>query len=710
MIDRINSLFNIFDVGDLRFFILVAKKNIKNLIILATIVSSLVYIVSANQEKQYLSKATIVISPEEKNIVNIEEVYSIEAQSNRINNQIAILKSDEVQEYIVKDKKSSMQFKDLYSKNEQNFFQRIFTKKHVIDDKYLKQILTNNFSVKNLPRSDVLQLSFISNNPKISQLALISIIDSYKRYEVDTKIEITNYANQKISERLKDLVAQMDIAQKKLSNYKRENNLVDTGNVKELKIKEIQSISSRIVEAKKNYQEQQNDLLSIKVADGDVDALLAIEDLRSRDEISAIKSSLNANESNIQSLSLIYTDKHPKIVQANELNENLKIQLKDILDENIQQKAFELSNLDNFIKLSDEELQKATDELRVIEEKEAGMLKFSREVESSRKLYESFLQRVKETNEAQNLQVSKLKVIETPNLPSIHFSPKPLNNLILSFAISFLGVYGLLYYREMNSSVIKSPEAIDSLNIPQIGVLPRVEKLKRGFHILQMFVEDGASNFAESIRSSRAIIESKFQKNKSYMITSSNPSEGKTTFAFNLALSLEKTNKVLFIEADIRRPSVLNGFYQFDKEILGLGEIITASAQFNEAIFKVPGTNLDIITSGEKRFDMSDIVNKEQIKKFFDLLKMEYDYVIIDSPPVQPVSDTLILSQAADYNLFVIRSDETRTVTFMSSIKKIQNVGSKINGIIVNDLDTSKDSYYSYYYNYSPSYYNYTKG
>ncbi len=710
MIDRINSLVNIFDVGDLRFFILVAKKNVKNLVILALIVSSLVYLVSANQEKQYLSKATIVISPEEKNIVNIEEVYSIEAQSNRINNQIAILKSDEVQEYIVKDKKNSMQFRDLYSKNEQNFFQRIFTKKNIIDEKYLKNILTNNFSVKNLPRSDVLQLSFVSNNPKISQLALVSIIDSYKRYEVDTKIEITNYANQKISERLKDLVAQMDIAQKKLSNYKRENNLVDTGNVKELKIKEIQSISSRIVEAKKNYQEQQNDLLSIKVADGDVDALLAIEDLRSRDEISAIKSSLNANESNIQSLSLIYTDKHPKIVQANELNENLKIQLKDILDENIQQKAFELSNLDNFIKLSDEELQKATNELRVIEEKEAGMLKFSREVESSRKLYESFLQRVKETNEAQNLQVSKLKVIETPNLPSNHFSPQPLKNFIMAFAISFLGVYGLLYYREMNSSVIKSPEAIDSLNIPQIGVLPRVEKLKRGFHILQMFVEDGASNFAESIRSSRAIIESKFQKNKSYMITSSNPSEGKTTFAFNLALSLEKTNKVLFIEADIRRPSVLNGFYQFDKEILGLGEIITASAQFNEAIFKVPGTNLDIITSGEKRFDMSDIVNKEQIKKFFDLLKMEYDYVIIDSPPVQPVSDTLILSQATDYNLFVIRSEETRTVTFMSSIKKIQNVGSKISGIIVNDLDTSKDSYYSYYYNYSPSYYNYTKG
>ena len=705
MIDRINSLLNIFDVGDLKFFFLVIKKNLKNLIILSLIFSVLVFIISLNQEKKYLSKAIIVIEAEDNKIVNIEEVYSLEAQSNRINNQMAILKSDEVMEYIIKDKKNSTKFKNLYSETEQSFIQRIFTKKNDIDNNFLKSILTNNFSVTNVPRSDVLELSFTSKNPKIAQLALVSIIDSYQRYEIDSKIKITNYANQKITERLKDLVAQMDIAQQKLSDYKRENNLVDTGNVKELKIKEIQSISNRILEAEKNYQEQQNDLLSIKVADGDVDALLAIKDLRSREEIANIKASLTANKSNIQSLSIIYTDKHPKIIQANDLNENLKSQLKEILDENIQQKAYELSNLDNFIKLSEEELQNSTDELRVIEEKEAGMLKFSREVESSRKLYESFLQRVKETNEAQNLQVSRLKIIENPNLPSSPFSPKPIKNLIVSFIISFVLVYGLLYYREMNSSVIKSPEAIDSLNIPQIGILPRIEDIKRGYHILQMFVEDGGSSFAEAIRSSRAIIESKFKKNMSYIVTSSNPSEGKTTYAFNLALSLEKSNKVLFIEADIRRPSVLNGFYQFDKEILGLGEIITGSAQISEAIFRVPGTDLDIITSGEKRFDMSDIVNKEQIKKFLDLLKLEYDYVIIDSPPVQPVSDTLILTQASDYNLFVIRSEETRTVSFMSSIKKIQNVGAKINGIIVNDLDTSKDSYYSYYYNYSPSYY-----
>jgi polysaccharide biosynthesis transport protein len=705
MFQRINSIINIFDVGDFKFFFLVAKKNLRNLLFLSSIISLLILLISLNQEKKYLSNATIVIEANDNRIVNIEEVYSLEAQNNRINNQIAILKSDEVQEYILKDKKNSMEFKNLYTENDQNFIQRILKKKVNINNDFLKSILTKNFRVKNIPRSDVLELTFESKNPKISQLALVSIIESYQRYEIDSKIKMTNYANTKITERLKELVVQMDIAQKKLSKYKKKNNLIDTGDVKQLKIKEIQSISERIVNAKLKYQQQQNDLLSIKVAEGDVEALLAIKDLRSREEISNIKNILNANESNMQSLSLIYTDQHPKIIQAIKQNDNLISQLEKILDENIQQKAFELSNLDNFIKLSKEELQKVTDELRIVEDKEAGMLKFTREFESSRKLYESFLQRVKETNEAQNLQVSNLKIIESPSLSTRPFYPKPINNSLFTFFISFIFIYGMLYYREMNSSVIKSPEAIESLNIPQIGILPRVEKLKRGYHILQMFVEDGGSSFAESIRSSRAVLESKFQKNKSYVVTSSNPSEGKTTFAFNLSLSLEKSNKVLFIEADIRRPSVLNGFYQFDKEILGLGEIISDNAELKDVIFKVPGTNLDIITSGEKRFDMSDIVNKEQIKKFFDVLKMKYDYVIVDSPPVQPVSDTLILSQASDYNLFVIRSDETRTVSFMSSIKKIQNVGAKINGIVINDLDTSKDSYYSYYYNYSPAYY-----
>ena len=702
---KIEKTLDFIDI-DPKYLFSILKKYIIHLTIFVSLISMIVFIASLNLDKKYKSSAKIVIEPDSNNIVNIQEYSNINT-SSRINNQIAIFKSDQVLEYIISDKENSKKFETFFSQNHQNLIQKIFNKKKTFNVNSLKNINSKNLKISNVRNSDILDLSFVSINPRVAKLALERIINSYQRYEIDNKIQITNYANEKISERLNILVDEMDIAQKKLSKYKQDNKLVDTGNVKQLKIDEINSISNRIIEAKQKYQTQQNDLLTIRLAEGDVDALLAIEDLKTRKDISTIKDVLSANESNIQSLSLIYTEQHPKIIQANDQNKNLKEQLKNILNENIQQKAFELSNLDSFIKLSEKEMQKVTDELRIIEEKESGMLRFTRELESSKKLYESFLQRVKETNEAQNLQVSRLKILETPNLPGNHFYPNPKKNAVLAFIASFILAFSLLIFKEMNSSALRNTEAIESLNILQLGIIPRVERSKENIDIIQMFSSDPESIFSEAIRSARAVAESKFSKNKSFLITSSNPSEGKTTFAFNLALSLEMSNKVLFIEGDLRRPTVLNRFTGIQSKKNGLGEIISGVSELNDVIHEIPGTKLDIITSGEVKIDMSDVVSKDQLKKFFDTLKIEYDYVIIDSPPVQPVSDTLILAQSVDYNFFIIRADETTTGSLMSSIKKIKSVGANIDGIILNDLDTSKGGY-GYYYNYYQNYYSKT--
>ena len=708
MISYFENITSLLEIGNFRYYLIVAKRNFLNIFIISLLIGFLAILVSLNIEKQFISTATIVIAPDENKIISIEEAYSIDSQQNRINNQIAILKSDEVIDYIVNDSKNQIEFSNLYSAVKGNIIDRLFKKKIEFNKEFLISIFRDNFKVKNISRSDVLQLSFVSTDPKISQLALKNIIDSYQRYEIDSKIQITTYANTKITERLSEITKQMDISEQKLSEYKKANKLVDTGNVKELKIKEIQSISSRILDANQSLQEQQSDLLAIKVAEGDTDALLAIKDLNNRDEIININNSLSANENNIESLLLIYQEKHPKVKQAYDQNVSLENQLKKILNETIEKKAFELGNLQTFIKLQESALEKATSELQDIEEKEAGMMKYVREVESSRKLYETFLQRVKETNESQNLQVSKLKIIETPTFNPQQISPNILQNFLFAFLLSAFTVYFLVYYKEINSAIITTPDILNKIDIDQIGIIPKVQDLKRGYHLLQYFLEEPNSTFSESIRSVRTIIESKYKKNKTYLITSSNPSEGKTTFSFNLALSLEKTNKVLFIEADIRRPSVLNGFYKIDKQLLGLGDLISNNATINECISKVPGTNLEIITSGEKRFDLSDIVTKEQITRFFNLLKLNYDYLIVDSPPIQPVSDTLILVQASDYNFFVLRSEQSRNAAFLSSLKKIQSVNSKIDGTIINDLDISKDSYYNYYYNYTS--YNYDYG
>ena len=221
---------------DPKFLFSILKKYLIHLFFFVMLITIIVYLFSLNLDKKYKSSAKIVIEPDEKNIVNIQE-YSNFNNNNRINNQIAIFKSDQVLEYIIQDKENSKKFEMFFAENDQNLVQKLFNKKKTFNIKFLKRILSSSIQISNISNSDILILSFVSTNPRVAKLALDRIINSYQRYEIDSKIQITNYANEKISERLQILVKEMDIAQKKLSKYKEENGLVDTGNVKTVKNK-----------------------------------------------------------------------------------------------------------------------------------------------------------------------------------------------------------------------------------------------------------------------------------------------------------------------------------------------------------------------------------------------------------------------------------------------------------------------------------------
>ena len=115
--------------------------------------------ISLNFEKKYKSTATIVIEADEsKKIVNIEEVYSLDDQASRINNQIAILNSDDVFDYIINDQEKFVEFKELFRGLKPSFIKRLFIKKEDISKEGLKRYLKSNFGIMNIPRSDVLEL------------------------------------------------------------------------------------------------------------------------------------------------------------------------------------------------------------------------------------------------------------------------------------------------------------------------------------------------------------------------------------------------------------------------------------------------------------------------------------------------------------------------------------------------------------------------
>ena len=686
----------------------------KRIFILAPLLFALLgFFIALNINPTFRSQATLVIEESTKNIVNIQEVYGSDTSPggfsqnlNYINNQIQIIESDEVLRSIINDEKVKTKVKKMQEKLPQNFlskkgklFSYFKSKKNIKQDSDIKGYIKKNLKVSQIRNSDVVNITITSGNAELAKFLLEQVIDAYLKYDVDTKVKVTNYANQQINVRLSKLLEQMEIAEQKLLDYKKENNLIDIGDIKDLKIDQIKSVSKRIIEANRELQKKQNDLTAIKLADGNVEELLAIADLRSKKEVDAIRTNINATNDNIEALQIIYKDEHPKVKKVLKTKINLDNRLKEILDENIAAAAYELANLKGFITISEEELNKAKFELQDLEEKDVELRQYVREVETNNKIYETFLQRMKETNEVKELQSSNVRIIQNALLPLFPVSPNILKIVFLFYVLSFLTIFTILIYFEFNTNAILEPSNLESFNIPVLATLPAVKKLDKGYHLSQMFLEDVNSEFSESIRTLRTLLVAKFQKNKSILISSTYTGEGKTTISLNTALAFSKIGKVLLIETDIRRPSVLSKTSQADEAPnAGFSDIIQGGdIKMSDCIMKLPGSEIEVMTSGTRRSDLTDLTTTKKLKKFFDALKSNYDYVIIDTPPIQPVSDTLFISQATDHNLLVVRSKVTKIVGIKSVLRKLENVDVKVEGFIFNDLDTSKASYYGYY-------------
>ena len=216
-----------------------------------------------------------------------------------------------------------------------------------------------------------------------------------------------------------------------------------------------------------------------------------------------------------------------------------------------------------------------------------------------------------------------------------------------------------MVYFEFNRNSVVEPSSLEALNIPILATLPSVPKLDKGYHLSQIFMEDVNSEFSESIRTLRTLLIAKFSKQKSILLTSTYSGEGKTTIALNTSLAFSKIGKVLLIETDIRRPSVLNLISKDETKRVGFSDLIQGTAEFSDCILNLPGSGIDLLTSGSRRSDLTDLTTPAKIKEFFEHLKGTYDYIILDTPPIQPVSDTLFLAQTTDHNIVIARSRYT---------------------------------------------------
>ncbi|MBK6506691.1 MAG: CpsD/CapB family tyrosine-protein kinase [Ignavibacteria bacterium] len=191
---------------------------------------------------------------------------------------------------------------------------------------------------------------------------------------------------------------------------------------------------------------------------------------------------------------------------------------------------------------------------------------------------------------------------------------------------------------------------------------------------------------------------------KTILLTSSVPSEGKTTISINLAGSLAQMNKkVLLLDCDLRKPRV-HTVFEYDR-YPGLSDYLFSNASLEEITRKSKVENLFVITSGTIPPNPSELLGSKQMMDFLNLMKSKYDFVIIDSPPFISVTDAEILFRITDGTILVLKAGKTPSEAFYRTCEKLSSMNPhNFLGVVFNNF--SFKSSYGYYYNY---YYYYTK-
>jgi len=338
--------------------------------------------------------------------------------------------------------------------------------------------------------------------------------------------------------------------------------------------------------------------------------------------------------------------------------------------------------------------------LQNISRKAVKLREFERQVESNKQLYDTFLSSLKEANQAIDLQAGNARISDLAVAPLEPFKPEKGLIVALAFFTSLmLGVLLAFLTEALDKTFKGTSDLEEKLGQPILGLLPIIKAniKNRKAHVFAM-LDENETAFAEAMRTIRTglILSGLDNPHKVILVTSSVPGEGKTTVCTNLAAAMAKMEKVLLLGGDLRRPSLSSAIGIDDKH--GLSDFIAGTSNFNDCIHHLENEGFDLLPCGLLPPNPLELLSSERFGKMLELLETHYDRIVIDSPPLQVVSDALVLSKYAKAVVFVVAAESTHEHIVKNGIKRLLQHDAPLVGIILNKFDVDKSDKYGYEY------------
>ena len=503
---------------------------------------------------------------------------------------------------------------------------------------------------------------------------LTKLFEVYNRAAIDDKNQIAAKTLRFIEERLKTVFDQLAGVEKDIETFKTQQGVYNLGSQAELYLSTVKELDRQntevdmqlgVLEDISSYVNQKGK------KPGTVPSLLLMND----PTLSGLLDNLYKSEFELEKLRSNTGEKSDAVILADQSVNRIRKDIKENIA-NIKGNLFSVKSKVNAV------INRNNGMLSSIPQKERGLLDISREQQIKNNIYTYLLQKREETALSSASTTADLRVLEK----AYAYGPvKPVAKTIYMTGL-LLGLLAAVLYvllrEQFNSKVLFRTEIEAKTNVPVVAEIVQTKTKE------PIAIADGKRTIiAEQLRSLRTNLSfmGMNEENKTLLVTSSISGEGKSFIAMNLAMSLTLTGKkVALLEMDLRKPK-LSKHLNIDRDP-GITSYLIGKASINEIIKKTSYENLFVVSAGPIPPNPTELINSPKFEEMMDEIKKQFDYVIIDSAPIGPVTDSQLLGKYAQTTVFVVRHGLTpkvflRMIDDLYMQKKFNNMCLVFNGI-----------------------------
>jgi capsular exopolysaccharide synthesis family protein len=590
----------------------------------------------------------------------------------------------------------------------------------------LLRILENRVDAKARRGTRLIDIWVDDTDPNRAQVLANSLVEQFGIMNFQLRSGSDSQARDFLEKEKARLAAQLEASDKALQAYKSQNNAISLSDKQDITVQKLKEISQQYTEAQAATSKLEADLAAVQRSPNDYNQLLAIPSISTAQDVLDVKRKIVDQQTLIASLKNRYKPKHPKYIEAQSQLNSLQAELQRTVlkvAETFTNQLDTARDNENRLKESLQNQEKVAQDLNQLSVRYNVL---QRQVDADQKLYDEVVKQLNQTTVTTAFEGTSFRPVQPAMKPTFQSWPKTKLIITLAVVVGFLLGFALTFLISTADTTLRTVDQVEQVTMMSaIGAIPLMERSRKAADkqpsklkiLIRSFLpflgrsadpdrtlvllKQPASAVSESFRTLRTnlALEINGSESQSILFTSAIPAEGKTFCSSNYAVSLAQMSlRTLIVDCDLRRPAVAKAFNIVNDDQPGLGQYLQGSAKWEEILRKSEIANLDIITVGKLLTNPAETLASQAMQDFIAFAKSKYDRVILDTAPVNAVSDTLLFASQANTVCLVIKAASTPRRAVQRAVQVLKQAKANFAGVILNQLPIHSGLGYYYYY------------